>query len=246
MTGVGATARGDEARRLIEESARSLVELATLSAMELCALDGPRHLLFDEPVAATWGSLDPEARAAATTAATDGLVRRGLLSASGDPGAYAIRPGLGLVLAAKTRPTFAVLAQIEGTEARPMKMYAVGDEIQPLQAMVVELPEAAPPGDYPHVRRLGVLGRFYRHVLISPPAAADLLAAWALKPPPKKGTRVVSVYWHRAGEDLHGLVVTVRGDGRTARLGGYGESGQGYDETGLRQVMTDLFTVGQR
>lgn len=134
MSDTGAAARGDEARRLIDESTRALVELVTVSAVELCALDGPRHLLFDEQVATAWGSLDAGARAAAA-AATD-----------------------------------------------------------------------------------------------------------------------VSVYWHRAGEDLHGLVVTVHGDGRTARLGRDGRSAPGlehafgtdFDEAGLRQVMADLFAVGRR
>jgi hypothetical protein len=158
------------------------------------------------------------------------------------------------VVAAKTRPAFAALAQIEGTEARAMKMYAVSDEAQPLHAMVVELPQPTPPGDYPHVRQLGVLGWFYRYVLVPPQTAANLLAAWAIKPPPRgrRGhrhpVRVISVYWHRAGQDLHGLAVTIHGDGQTARLSrdGQPEPGPALDETGLRQVMTDLFTVGQR
>jgi hypothetical protein len=210
--------------------------------------------LFDQQVAAAWGALDEGARAAATSAATEGLINRRLLRDAGTSDTYAVAPELGLVLAAKTRPTFAVLAQIERTEARTMKLYAVGDEAQPLQAVVAEFPESAPPGDYPHVRRLGVLGWFYRYVLVSPETAANLLAAWAIKPPPpsrrghRNPTRVVSVYWHRAGQELRGLVVSVHGDGRTARLSrdGQPDPGPGLDETGLRRVMTDLFTVGTR
>jgi hypothetical protein len=256
MTGTWPQARSDEARRLIEQSARTLVELVTVSALELCALDGPRHVLFDEPVATAWGALTDAERAAATSAATDGLVNRGLLLGPATADGYAVQPELGLTLAAKTRPAFAVLAEIEGTDARTMKMYALGDQTRPLQAMVVELPQAAPPGDYPHVRQLGVLAWFYRYVLVSPETAANLLAAWAIKPPPRKTLthrhpqRVVSVYWHRAGEDLRGLVVSVHGDGRTARLSRDSDADANanvdFDEAGLRQVMTDLFTLGLR
>lgn len=251
-------ARTEEARRLIDQSASESVELVTVSGLELCALDGPRHLLFDEQVTTAWGALPDAARVAANQAAAGSLSNRGLLLAQAPTGpgfeTYALKPELGLVLAAKTRATFAVLAQIERTDARPIKMYAVGDEEQPLQALVVEFPQGVPQGNYPHIRKMGPLGWFYRYILASPQTGAGLLASWAVLAPPK-GTRghrdpvrTVSVFWHRAGEDLHGLVVTVRGDGRTARVIREGQPDPGlvYDETGLRQVMSDLFAIGHR
>jgi hypothetical protein len=250
--------RSDEARRLIEEStpAGALVELVIMYGLELCVLDGPRQVLFDEAVARAWGSLDDDAREAAISVVTQDLVDRGLLLGPGAADTYAVSPELGLVLAAKTRPAFAVLTQIEGAEVRTMKMYALGDETEPMQAMVAELPEAAPPGDFPHVRKLGVFAWFYRYVLLSPETAANVLATWAIAPPPpsrkklsrRRPERIVSIFSHRPGQDLRRLDVTVRGDGQTARLSrdGRPQPGPGVDEAGLRQAMIDLFSAGLR
>jgi hypothetical protein len=251
--GADANQRSERARALIDQaSAGTSVELVALTGMDLCALDGPRLLLFDQPVGDAWGRLDDKQRDEATTLTLDGLARRGLLSDSGTPGTYAVNPPLGLVLAARTRPAFAVLAEVDHEDARPMKMWALGDESDPLQALVVEAPASTPPGHHPTIRKMGALGWFYRYLLVAPQVATGLLTDWAITAPHgRRGrgpARILSVYWHRPGEDLHGLIVTVHGDGRTARLSRDDRTTdpEVYDRAGLQQVMTDLFTLGRR
>jgi hypothetical protein len=209
--------------------------------------------LFDLPVTEAWGQLTEPQRAEATTLTIEGLARRNLLTPSGTPGTYAVSPELGLVLAARTRTAFAVLAEVDDDEARPLKMWALGDQTEPLQAIVVEAPAATPTGSYPHIRKMGALGRFYRYLLVPPAVATGLLAEWAIKKPPRarRGrhpARRISVYWHRPGEDLRGLIVTVHGDGRAAQLSRDDSTAdpRSYDLAGLQQVMNDLFTLGQR
>jgi len=246
--------RSDQARALIDQASAGMsIELVALTGMDLCALDGPALLLFDQPVSDAWGRLDDKQRDQATTLTLGGLARRGLLSDSGTAGTHAVNPPLGLVLAARTRPAFTVLAEVDHEGARPMKMWALGDESDPLQALVVEAPASAPAGHYPTIRKMGALGWFYRYLLVAPQVATGLLTDWAITAPPRgrRGrapARILSVYWHRPGEDLRGLIVTVHGDGRTALLSRDDRTTdpEVYDRAGLQQVMSDLFTLGRR
>ncbi len=245
--------RSEHAQALIDAAADTSTELVALSGLDLCALDGPRLMLFDRTVTDAWGQLSEPQRADATTLTLDGLTRRGLLSPSDKGGTYAVSPELGLVLAARTRSAFAVLAEMDDDQARPMKMWALGDQTEPVQAIVVEAPTATPPGSYPHVRKMGALGRFYRYLLVPVTVATGLLADWAIAAPPRarhrrRPARRISIYWHRPGEELRGLIVTVHGDGHTARLSRDDTTADPdvYDRAGLRRVMTDLFTLGRR
>ena len=58
-----AAERTEAAAALIEQAQHSdFVELVTVSALELCVLGGPRHPLFEEPVAQAWMQLGDRRR----------------------------------------------------------------------------------------------------------------------------------------------------------------------------------------
>jgi hypothetical protein len=227
-------ARADDVRQLIEAAAAKPVELEVLSGVELCVLGGPKHVLFDEQVAKAWLNARKRARDKLRELAIEGLADRGLLISDrplerneGSRGAtdYAVNPELGIVLAAKTRPAYAALCHVEGSGLRTMKMFALGDQEQPVQAIVVELPAEYPPGRFRNAKKLGVLGALYRYFLIAPAEAPAMLAKWAIFPPPGRpgapdATRTVSVYSHREGRPAQVQTLSVAGDGTTAQIMG--------------------------
>ncbi|WP_037911516.1 hypothetical protein [Actinacidiphila yeochonensis] len=120
-----------------------------------------------------------------------------------------------------------------------------------------EFSEAAPPGPFPHLVKLGVLGRFYRYVLVSRGTAADWLTEWAAKPAPESTrspggrlpSRRVSVFRHDEGADFRGFTVALRTTGeRTELLAGGRDDGEPvseHDREGVRGIMRDLMVAGR-
>lgn len=259
---VAAAERTEAARQLIGQvEDTGLVELVTVSGLELCVLGGPRHPLFDEPVARAWERLGNRRRKETIKWVTEGMVERGLLiqnEAATDGDAYSLEPELGVALAARCRPTFIVVTETAASNVRTPRFFAFGDQAEPVRGIVAEDPVALPAeiaGDFPHVKKLGPLGRFYRYALFSHSKTAAALAAWAIAPPPKRpevdpgSPRVVSVYRRYDGRNPPAIRLRVWGDGTTARLKRPGAAGQGmaeYDADGLRTVMLDLITTAAR
>ena len=241
-------------------------ELAVLSGLELCVLGAPKHVLCEKELAAAWLGYSDRRRRKAMQLATESLVKRSmLLERSGTPrtgpegispvDSYAMNPALGLVLAGRTRPGFVVVTSLGPAEARTPRMYSIGDEEQPVRGVLFESPESLPPGDFPHVVRMGPLGWMYRYLLTSQDFVADWLAAWVDKPAPealraKDGRlppRMVSVYRHDEGRDFLGVTIAFRHDGERAQLlAEDGEVAGEYDREGLRGVMGDLLVAGTR
>jgi hypothetical protein len=160
-------------------------------------------------------------------------------------GSYALQPELGLMLAARCRPSFVVLVAAEDQDLRGVRLFALGDQAEPVRGIVVEMPAAPPPGGsgaFPDARKLGPLGWIYRHVLASPDQAADVLARWTISPPRKPGAYLVSVY-HPDRKTPTGRRLRVSGDGTRASVEGTSDQGRAeYDAAGLRAVMLDLIT----
>jgi hypothetical protein len=248
-----AAERTEAAQRLIDQAqGASYVELVTLSALELCVLGGPRHALAELAVTEAWLELKDRRREKIIKQVTDGMVERGLLLPEPDRelggASYALNPALGIVLAARTRPAFIVITEAGVAALRTPRFLALGDEQVPVRAVVVEEPAALPAGardDFPNIAKLGPLGRFYRYLLVSRARAAELLAEWAIAPPPAaagpESARGVSRFQAGGGP---GVQLGVRGDGSTAHLVRPPEDGPGdaYDRAGLAAVMLDLLT----
>ena len=261
-----AAERTDVAAALIEQAQHSdFVELVTISALELCALGGPRHPLFEEPVARAWGQLGNLRRKKLIGWVTEGMVERGLLI-EGNAGfspvrkgtAYSLKPALGIALAARCRPAFIVTTGTADASLRSPRFFALGDQGHPLRGVVAEEPAVLPAdmaGDYPHVKKFGPLGRMYRHVLLSPQKAAEALAEVVISPPqqpPAAGQApgwTVSFYRQYDGRNPIGYQLTVHGDGTRAHLVSPDHDGAGtaeYDFGGLAAVMLTLITAQAR
>jgi hypothetical protein len=257
-----ASARSAEARELIDQAQSDDVLLTLLTAMDLCVLGGPQQVLFDEAPARKWGTMRRGARKKFPAVIIDDLVDRGLLirqppavplAAPGggrEPGLadYAFAPRLGMVMAARSRPAVAVTCELEKVQSRYPRCYALGDEHDPVQAVVLETPEGSPPGDFPYLSKLGPLGWFYRYDLVSRASAADFLARWALLPWQRhpNSPRLFTQLRHDEGELLTVQTLTVRShDGRTAQIPGAGTSGREYDQAALTGIMASLLSPQQ-
>jgi hypothetical protein len=260
---VAAAERTEAAQRLIGQVRETgIVELVTVSALELCVLGGPKHPLFEEPVARTWEQLGNRQRKKIIEWVTEGMVKRSLLientPASGPKhggDTYSLKPELGIALAARCRPTFIVVTETAASNLRTPRFFALGDQDEPVRGIVAEEPVALPAevaGDFPHVKKLGPLGRFYRYALFSHGKTAEALAAWAIAPTPQRpdvdasSARMVSLYQRYDGRNPAGIRLRVWGDGTKARLDSQGAGDQAtaeYDLDGLRTVMLDLITA---
>jgi len=260
---IAAAERTETARRLIAQSQTDAVDLVTLSALELCVLDGPRHPVFEQRVAQAWTQVTDRRRRKITEEVTAGLVRRGLLI-DGPPqrrtvqaaGGYSLKPELGLMLAARCRPAFVVLAKGERDDLRPLSLFALGDQADPTQAIVAELPTTLPPARgarHPDTRKLGPLGWTYRYALVSTANAADLLARWTMTPPAQPGEAAPVPYLVSAyrpdRQDPAACHLRVRGDGTQAAVDGPGAASahpERYDLEQLRGIMLDLLARASR
>ena len=254
---IAAEMRTEAARNLIDQAQGGLVDLVILTALELCALGGPAHPLFDEILARAWTRLGRRQRKQVIDQVTGELVRRGLLidttprTSSGQPiQTCALKPELGLMLAARCRPAFVVVVQAEDHDRRTLRFYALGDEAEPVRGFVLEVPAGLPPErerEFPKTGKPGPLGWFYRYVLVSRDAAAEILAQWTVSPPVRPGAAaplgwLVSA-WYPDQTNPAGYRLRIRGDGAKACLDGPGHGALApYDVEGLRAVMLDLLT----
>jgi len=249
-----AAARSAQAQELIDRAQAEDVLLTMLTAMDLCVLGGPRQVLFDEAPAKAYAGMPRRARKNGPAVVLREMEDRGLLIAQaptaplaapgGEGGAglagYAFAPKLGLVMAARSRPTLAISCELRNVPSRYPRLYGLGDEQEPLRAVVLETPAAAPVEDFPNLKKAGPLGWFYRYDLVSRASAADFLARWSLLPSQRHpdAPRLVTLLRHDRGRLLSVQTLSVHSaDGKTARLLGAGE----YDEAGLTGVMSGLF-----
>jgi hypothetical protein len=144
---------------------------------------------------------------------------------------------LSVAMGARANPTFALVTEVDGADERSLKMFGLGDQDRPLQAVVVESPIAAPAG-FEHLRRMGPLGWFYRYTLVSPAIAASLLIRWTgLALPRKAKGRVITTFRHPAEGGLTGDVVTVSSKGKLTR------NGLQLDAATLGEVVSGLVTA---
>jgi hypothetical protein len=249
--------RTETARALIGRAQDEPVALVTVSALELCVLGGPAHPLSDEIVTRAWTRMGHRQRAKAIESVTEGMLRRGLFIGDSlragywvQGGAYALKPELGLMLAARCRPSFVLVTETQDPHLRTVRCFALGDQAEPVRGIVLELPAALPPdlaGDFPNVSRLGPLGWFYRYVLLSRDTAAEVLAKWTISPPQRSGEPLPSGYlvsvYYPDPEHPVACRLRVRGDGTRACLAGDGyQAGTEHDAEGLRTIMLSLLT----
>lgn len=258
---VAAAERTEAARQLISRAQTDAVDLVTVSALELCVLGGPRHPLFEESVSRAWMKLGNRRREKVMDWVTEGMVERGLLIDNSPwtgfqqrSSTYSLQPELGVMLAARCRPAFIIVTETAVQDLRTPRFFVLSDQAEPVRGIVAELPTALPQdisGDFPQVRKLGPLGRFYRYVLMSPDKAAAVLAELTISPPRRSGEALSGGYvvcaYHPDGKDPIGYRLSVWGDGMKARLDGPGnQAGGEYDVEGLRTVMIDLITRPSR
>lgn len=228
------------------------VNLPVLSGVDLCLLGGPGQPFFWEPLASAWLSLQPRARNGYIEARTKGLTEDGRLIpvTPGDGyrlGArYAVSPELGIVLAARSRPTFVIASHFSDRLA-PLSLFAIGDETEPARGIVMAVP-VAPPGKAQEISKPSPIADVFDHILTTTAHAADFLAGRVIKPAParnrlqKQPPRLVTLF--RSGGGLTPAAeLSVLGNGTTARVTGAGVSGE-FDKESLRTVLLDLFKRG--
>jgi hypothetical protein len=257
---IAAGERTQAARNLIDQAQDGLVELVLVTALELCSLGGAAHPLFDETPACAWAGLGRLERRQVMDQATQGLVRRRLLidttsrtSPEQPIETCALKPELGLVLAARCHPKFAVTVQAEDHNLRTVRLFALGDEAEPVRGFVLEAPGLPPDLErhFANVGKLGPLGWFYRYVLVSRDMAADILAQWTIFPPVRPGVSaslgwLVSA-WYPDRKNPAGYRLRIRGDGTKACLDGLApDAPTQYDVEGLHGVMLDFLTRPSR
>jgi hypothetical protein len=252
-----AAARSAEVRALIDRAQSANVLLTVLSAMDLYVLGGPKQMLFDEAPARAWGALRPKGRKNLPGLIFGELEERGLLirqapavpvAAPGghvEPEAvdYAFSPKLGVVMAARSRPAIAVTCELKNVPSRYPRLYALGDEQDPVRAMVLETPEAPEPGQFEYVEKAGPLGWIYRYDLISRQSAADFLARWALLRSQRhpRAPRLVTLLRFDQGEALTVRTLEIYSEnGKTARL-----DGAQYNQAELTDIMSGLLNPQQ-
>ena len=252
---IAAGERTEAARHLIDRAQDGLVDLVIVTALELCSLGGPAHPLFDEMPAHAWTRLGRGQRRQAMDQAAQRLARRGLLlepasrtSPEQPIETRALKPELGLVLASRRRPAFALIVQAEDHDPRPLRLFALGDEAGPIRGFVLEAPGLPlnPERHFAEVGKLGPLGWFYRYVLVSRNMAAGTLAQWTVSPPVRPGASASSGWLVSARypgrKNPAGYRLTIRGDGTKAWLDGLHGTPAQYDVEGLQAVMLGLLT----
>lgn len=242
---IAAAERTETARHLIAQAQVDVIDLVTVSALELCVLDGTRQPLFDERVAQAWSRLGNRRQRLLTNEATVGMVERGLLTGDSPKrgSGYALKPELGIMLAARCRPSSVVVTDIGHPNLRTTRFYALGDQAEPVRGFVVEEPTALPvdvADRLPHVKKLGPLSWFYQYFLVSPTKAAEVLVELTISPPQHSGAVVapgwtVTAYYPGSGNPS-GERLSIQGDGIRARVGNATEC----DSAELRAVMLRL------
>jgi hypothetical protein len=240
--------REEQVRKLIAAAqGDGGVRLAALSAIDLCVMGGPRHPYFDEPTARAWLSLSDRRRQKAIDSATSDMIQRGLLTegpAEAGSGTYSMSPELGVVLAARTRPSFIITNQVGNARFFQPALFALGDSDDPVRGIVVESPAGITEASL-----RDPLAAHYAYALLSLPAAARFLAEWVLRPvPPARdvpaGTPRVVTRFHPANdEEKIGYRLSIRSDGTTAQVTSDDDQpATDYDAAGLQDVMLGLIS----
>ena len=253
---IAAAGRTEIARQLIARARAETVDLVTVSALDLCALDGPRQPLFDERVAQAWSRLGNRRQRLLTNEATAGMAERGLLTGDSPQrgSGYSLKPELGIMLAARCRPSSIVVTDIGHPNLRTTRFFALGDQAEPVRGFVVEEPAALPAdiaSKLPHVKKLGPLGWLYQYFLVSSAKAAEVLAELTISPPRHSGA-VVAPGWtvtayYPGSRNREGERLSITGDGTKASIDGPGMQngglgGTAYGTEGLQAVMLRLIT----
>lgn len=236
-------------RRVRDEQ---MVELATLMTVELCVLGGPKYSYFDEVSARAWLAMKDKARAKLLQQYTQTLVNRGLLlpdpaaAGTGHAETYALSAELGILLAARCRPSFIIATAVSGAQLRQPAAFALGDESDPLQALVVETPILLDT-DRKAKSQLGPLAQCSAYVLGTREWTASYLADWMIRSAPKRADvqldapRLISRFHPVSQHGDVGFQFSVRGDGSTAQVDvGPGQPARECDREELEQLMLDL------
>jgi hypothetical protein len=225
------------------------VDLPPLTAFELCVLGAPRQPLVHESIIRAWARLGHRTQEAAVARFTQNLAERGLLTETpgpaGSPATYSLAPELGIILAARCRPAFLIITHVPGLNRPQPVLYALGDQHDPVQALVAEVPAALAPNDS-RPKMPEALRPIFGYLLLSKTGAADFLARWTINPPQaptiKEGTPRVVILAHP--QDAHGVLghrISVWGDGQRARVAISEHAPQtDHDLTGLHEVMLTL------
>jgi len=179
--------RADAVRRLVAQAERDgEVALTPLGGMDLCTLGGPRHAVLPKSLMDAWLNMRPGERDEFISHSTGRLVREGVLIP--DPGngvrhGYKMSPELGIILAARCRPAFVVVAQTSGTLLPSLSLFAFGDQDQPVRAFLSEILFKIPGAD--GKRRISsarLLTCVYVYHLVTLDRAASHLTDWAITP----------------------------------------------------------------
>ena len=192
-TALTAAERTEAARHLIGRARDGeLVDLAVVSALDLCVLGGPRHPLFDEEVARAWLRLGDRQRTKVLESVTEFMLGRGLLideglrtSARPRSGNYALKPELGLMLAARCRPSFIVVTEAEGQDLRTAAVRAGGPGRAGARVRRGDASRAAPGpgGRLPGRQEARAAGLDLPVCPRLAGQAAEVLARWTISPP---------------------------------------------------------------
>lgn len=213
------------------------VELLPLSVLHLFALGAVSRVGFDAEAARIWFSRSQEERDDETQSVLSGFAARGMLHQSGDSSQeptgqhYRLSPPLGLIVAARARPSFIVACEVEKhPHLREPVCYGVSGQANSVQTVVIEWPVRPPEGHEIGLSRLGPFGRLNRYVLATVDCAAEILAEWAMLPTTKprigkQPVRAISMSRHDAGGDAMRARIAVRSDGTHARLVACSETG---------------------
>jgi hypothetical protein len=252
--------RTDGVRHLIAKAEQDgEVALTPLGGMDLCTLGGPRHAVFPDVLAGVWVGMDTDERDEFITHSTSRLVRENLLvpvTAASARSAYAMSPELGIVIAARSRPAFVLVAQVPGTVLPTLSMFALAvneNQGQPGHLILTETLMKLPQADSkrrPEAAGARLLGCVYGYHLLTMDRAAAVLTDWAVTPTEKhhrlsrEPPRVIVRYQPADERRRIGYQLTVRGDGTSARVRGVdpgdanAERTCGRDE--IQAVMTGL------
>jgi hypothetical protein len=216
--------------------------LPPLCGADLCMLGDPEHQVFWEPLANAWLGLDARTRTQLIESRTRSLVNRALLIDASSGAGFALAPELGILLAARRRPSF-IVATHPSKRLPAVSYYALGDEANPVRALVQEIPDLPDGEDL--ARTWGPLSLVFCYRLCTPAAAARFLARWALKPPPAEpghdpSPRTVTLL--RPDETTSvPRQLAIQSDGTKARVTGANVPGA-LDVDDLTRIMSDLMT----
>jgi len=236
-------------QRLINQAAVDKeARLGVLLGMDLCALGGPAQALLPMPLVRAWTRTNQADRDVIIKRSTERLERKGqLVPQPGMPG-YALSPELGIILAARSRPAYAILAQVLGRPALELGVFGLADGGEWASLAVLEFLVKVPSREFP--APFVPLATVYEYGLVPADRAASMLAEWAIQPVGENGrssrvaARTLTRYQPSGDQYRINSRISVHGDGTTARVAGLdpahpkADRACGRDE--LAAVVTEL------